>query len=141
MNERRGLLERLQHPVGRLIAEPVDPLNHEHPPAGLERRLAGGGDDGLVDVGDQHLVGAARNDPRQIRMRSGPHSLLGARPVPPAAGQELGGEGSGGRALAGPTRPVEEVRVRGHRGVVQHRTQHRPGMRVAVEFGEHRLRC
>ncbi len=33
VHERGGLLERLQHPVGGLVAELVDALDHEHAPA------------------------------------------------------------------------------------------------------------
>jgi hypothetical protein len=39
----------------------------------------GGRDDGLVDVDDEHLGGAARRDPRQIGVRA-PRDTLGHRP-------------------------------------------------------------
>ena len=53
------LLERLQQRVGRLVVHRVRALEHEDPVLGLERRVRGGGDDGLVDVAPEHLVGAA----------------------------------------------------------------------------------
>ncbi len=38
MDERRRLLERLQHPVRRLVVHRVGPLDHEHAPRGFEWR-------------------------------------------------------------------------------------------------------
>ena len=80
VHERRRLLERLQHPVGRLVAELVDALDHEHAPLGLERRLARRRDHRPVDVADEDLVGAARRDPGQVGMRAGRARAPARRP-------------------------------------------------------------
>ena len=66
----RRLLERLEQRVGRLVVHRVGALEHEHAPARLERRVRGGGHDGLVDVAAQHLVRAAGRDPGQVGMRA-----------------------------------------------------------------------
>ena len=70
MHERRRLLERLQHPVGRLVVHRVGPLDHEHAPRRFERRARRGRHDRLLDVADEHLRGAARRDPGQVGMRT-----------------------------------------------------------------------
>jgi hypothetical protein len=63
VDEGGRLLERLEHPVGGLLDHRVGALDDEDAPrARLERRArSGGGDDRLVDVGDEHaLVPAPR---------------------------------------------------------------------------------
>jgi hypothetical protein len=113
MNEFRRLLERLQHPVRRLVVQRVHPLQHEHAAPRLERGPGGGCDDGLVHVLHAHHVGAARSHPREVGVRSvldpQPDGLLVLDPL----GQQLGGEGPGHPSLAGARRTVEEIRVRG----------------------------
>ena len=66
----RRLLERFQQRVGGLLDHRVGALEDEDPVARLERRVRGGGDDRLVHIAAQHLVGAARRDPRQVRVRA-----------------------------------------------------------------------
>ena len=63
VDELGRLLERLEQPVGGRVAERLCSLDREHAPAGLERRPRRRDDDGLVDVGDEHLRSAARGDP------------------------------------------------------------------------------
>ena len=82
-----GLLERLQQAVGGLVVERVRVLQHEHPPARLERRAGRRGDDRLVDVPHQHFPRPRGRDPRQIRVRPArraPAHLLGSG-RPPAS--------------------------------------------------------
>ena len=111
VRERRGLLERLQQAVGGLVVERVRVLQHEHPPARLERRAGRRGDDRLVDVAHQHFPRAGGRDPRQIRVRPArraPAHLLGSgRP----RGEQRRGEGARDRALADAGGAVEEVGV------------------------------
>jgi hypothetical protein len=57
VHERGRLLQRLEHAVGRLVAQLT--LDHKYAPAGLKGRTARRRDHRLVDVGDQDLVGAA----------------------------------------------------------------------------------
>ena len=54
----RRLLERLEQRVRGLVVHRVGALEHEDPVLGLERRVRGGGDDGLADVAPEHLVRA-----------------------------------------------------------------------------------
>ena len=60
------LLERLEQRVGRLVVHRVGALEDEDAMVGLERRVGGGGHDGLADIAAQHLVGARGGDPRQV---------------------------------------------------------------------------
>ena len=114
VRERRRLLERLEHPVGRLVVHRVDALDHEHAPARLERRARRGGDDRLVDVGRR----ASRRAPLgATHVRSGctPCSTRSRASVGigRAVGQQRGGERARDRALARPGRAVEQVGVAG----------------------------
>ena len=79
MHEVGGLLQRLEHAVGGGLDHRVGALDHEHAPGGLERRTRGGGDHGLVDVGDEQLVRAGGSDPREIGMRPSAASLVRLR--------------------------------------------------------------
>ena len=72
VREGGGLLERLEHPVGGLVVHRLGALDDEHAPARLERRPRRGRDDGLVDVGDEHLGGAAGRHPGEV----GVHAVL-----------------------------------------------------------------
>ncbi len=137
MDERGRLLERLEHAVGRLVAELVDALDHEHPARGLKRRLARGGDHRLLDVADEDLVGAARGHPGQIGVGAGARARPGAVRVGRAAGEQLRRHRPRRRALARAARAVEQVRVRGARIRSERRREHGAGVRVAVELGEH----
>jgi len=113
VHERRGLLQGLEHAVGRLVAELIGTLDHEHPAAGLKRRLARRRDHRLVDVRDQDLVGAAGDHPGEIGMGAAPHPGARAVGVRLALGQQLGGQRSRGGALAGATGPMKQIGVRG----------------------------
>ena len=136
------LLERLQHPVGGLVAELVDPLDHEHAPARLERRLARRGDHRPVDVADEDLVRAARARPRSGRDAS-PTSTRARAPSGSAApvGQQLGGQRPRRRALAGAARPVEQVRVRGPAARARAPARARRGRGDGDPSSTARLRC
>ena len=113
VRERRRLLERLEHPVGGLVVHRVGALDHEHAPARLERGARGGGDDGLVDVGHEHVGRAAGGDPGQIGVHAVERAAVGGLGVGGAVGQQRGGERAGGAGLAGSRRAVEQVGVRG----------------------------
>ena len=78
VREGGGLLERLEHPVGGLVVHRLGALDDEHAPARLERRPRRGRDHGLVDVGDEHLGGAAGRHPGEV----GVHAVLHARRAP-----------------------------------------------------------
>ena len=112
VNERRRLLERLEHAVGGLVAELVDALDHEHPARGLKRRPARRRDHRAVDVADEDLVRAARRDPGEVRMRAGERPRPGALGIGRARAQQRGRKFAGDRSLAGAARPMEQVRVR-----------------------------
>ena len=137
VHERGRLLQRLEHPVGRLVAELVRVLDHEHAAARLERGLARRRHDGAVDVADQDLVRAARRDPGQVRMRARHHAHTRARGVRRVLRQQLGGHRPGDRALAGPAGAVEQIRVRGLAARRERGAEHRPGMWMAFQFREH----
>ncbi len=131
-----GLLQRLEQRVGRLVVHRVRALEHEHAPRRLERRPRRGADDLLLDVAPQHLVGAARDHPREVRMRAVLHAGARVGLVAGAARQQLGGEGAGRGALAGAGRAVQEVGVR--RGAVrrQRRAEDGGGVGVRLQSGE-----
>ena len=107
------LLERLEQRVGGRVVHRVDALEHEHAPARLERRVAGGGDHRLVDVAAQHDVGAAGRDPREVGVHAGQRARLRVLRVRRVAREQLGGERPRGLALARAGRAVEQVGVRG----------------------------
>ena len=137
MHERRRLLERLQHPVGGLVAELVDALDHEHAAPGLERRPAGRRDDRAVDVADEDLVGAARGDPGQIGMRPRGNSGADAGRVGGLGRQQLGGHRAGGGALAGAAGAVEQIGVRCPPAGRERRLEDGACVGVALQLGEH----
>ena len=127
------LLQRLEHAVGGGLDHRVGALDHEHAPGGLERRARGGGDHGLVDVGDQQLVRAGGSDPREIGMRSAAHSFVLA--------QQRGGHGPRDGALPGARRPVEQVGVAGRGAGGQRRLEHGARVGMVLEGGQGRHRC
>ncbi len=131
MHERRRLLQRLQQPVRHLVVHRVDPLQHEHAPARLERRPGGRADHRALDVVHAHHVRAGRPDPRQVRVRPVHHARANGVRVRCALRQELRRERSRHRPLPGPGRPVEEIRVRGLAGRERGR-QHHPRLRVVL---------
>ena len=137
MREVGGLLERLEHPVGGLVVHRLGALDDEDAPARLERRPRGGGDDGLVDVGDEHLGGAARRDPGEV----GVHAVLDARRdrvrVGGAVAQQRGGEGAGDGRLARAAGAVEEVGVAGPAVGRQRAAEDGAGVGVTLGGGEH----
>ena len=139
VHERRRLLERLQHAVGRLVAELVDPLDHEHAASGLERRLARGGDDRTVDVADEDLVGAARRDPGQVGMRAGARRARARSRDRVSRREQLGRDRPRGRALAGAAGPVEQIRVRRRAPASSAGDEDGAGVRMTFELGEQRL--
>ena len=150
VRERSGLLERLQQAVGGLVVERVRVLQHEHPPARLERRAGRRGDHGLVDVAHQHFPRAGGRDPRQIRVRPArraPAHLLGSgRP----RGEQRRGEGACDGALADAGGAVEEVGVSRPPPAaacppaeasspsrnLSAGSQHRAGVRMVVQAGQ-----
>jgi hypothetical protein len=140
VHERGRLLQGLEHPVGRLVAELVGAFDDEHASAGLERRLAGGRDDRTIDVGHEDLVGAARDHPGEIRVRTAHHARAGVVGVGLALGEQLSRERTRGGALAGTPRPVEEISVRRAARRLQRRRQDRARVRMSFELGEHQLR-
>jgi hypothetical protein len=109
----RRLLERLEHPVGRLVVERVGLLDDEDPARGLERRVRRGGDDRLVDVADQQAGRRGRRDPGQVGVRAGAHARGGAVGIAGALGEQRGGELARDVLLAAAGRPGEQVGVRG----------------------------
>ena len=98
---------------------------------GLERRAGGGRHDRLVDVAPQHLVRAARRDPRQVGVRA----VLDPDPrrlgIGRFARQQRGREVARRVALAAPGRAVQQVRVRGR--AVERGAEDGGGVRVLVE--------
>ena len=106
-----GSSKGLQQRVGRLVVHRVGALEHEHAVSRLERRARGGGDDRLLDVAPQHLVRAARRDPRQVRVRAVLHARAGGLRVGGVARQQRGGEVARRLALAAPGRAVQQVGV------------------------------
>ena len=134
MDEVGGVLERREQAIGHLVVHGVHPLEHEHPPAGLERGARGGAHHRAVDVLHAHHVRARGAHPGEIGMgavlNAQPHGVGVAGPL----GQQLGGEGARDGALAGAGRPVEEVRVRGAR--LQRGGQHDPRLRVVLGPGQ-----
>src|SRR4051794_30396973 len=137
VGERRGLLERLEHLVLRLLVHRLGPLDDEHAAPGLERRARRRGHDRLVDVADEHLGRAARRDPREVGMDAVADALAGGVGVARAVGEELGGERARRLALAGTGRAVEEVGVAGHAVGRQRRGQDRAGVGVTFGAGQH----
>ena len=134
VHERGRLLQRLEHPVGDLVVHGVDPLEHEHPPGGLERRAGGGGHHRTVHVLGAHHVRAGRADPGQVGVDAVLHPRPDAVGIVAALGQQLGGEGPRRRALAHPGGAVEEVGVRGAGG--QRGLQRHPSLRLVLRAGE-----
>ena len=137
MHVRRGLLQRLQHPVRDLVVHRVGPLQHEHTARGLEGRARRGGHHRLVDVTDAHDVSPGGPDPGQVRVRARPDPRPRRVGIGLSLREQLGGEGPRGGSLARSGRTVEQVRVRrsarGQRG-----PEHHPRVRVvlrAVERG------
>ena len=88
-------------------------LEHEHAPRRFERRHRGRRDDRLLDVADEHLVRAARHDPRQVGMRAVLDARAHAGRVGRALRQQRRRERARRGALAAAGRAVEEVGVRG----------------------------
>ena len=115
VHERRRLLERLQHPVGGLVAELVDALDHEHAATRLERRLARRRHDRAVDVADEDLVRAARRDPGQIGMGARRDPAL-ARSRDPATRRRAARPRSRGPRTACRRRPARGTGTRATRG-------------------------
>ena len=132
----RRLLQRLEQRVGGLVVHGVGALEHEDAEARLERRARRGGDDRLVDVAPQHLVGAARAHPGQVGVRAVLGARARARGIRGAAGEQLGRDRAGGRALAAPGRAVQQVRVRG--APVGGGAEHGGRVRMGLERGEGR---
>ncbi len=137
MREGGRLLERLEHPVGGLVVHRVGALEDEHAPPRLERRARGGGHDRLLDVGDEHLRGAAGGDPRQVGVDAVHHARAASVGVGRAVGEQLRGERAGGARLAGARRAVEEVGVGGPAVRRQRAAEDGAGVGVAVGAGEH----
>lgn len=133
VDEGRGLLEGLQQAVGGLVVHGVGVLDDEDPPAGLEGGVGRGGDDGLVDVGDEHLAGAGGRGPGEIGVGATGDALGDGVGRAGAVGEEGGGEGAGEGALAGAGGPVEEVGVRGRPGGRQSGEDHGAGLGMGCE--------
>ena len=133
-----GLLERLEHPVGGLVVHRLGALDDEHAPARLERRPRRGGDDGLVDVGDEHLGGAAGRHPREV----GVHAVLDARRAPSPGRPRRRSAARRRRraatvALPDAAGPVEEVGVAGAAVGRQRAAEDGAGVGVTLGGGEH----
>ena len=107
MDERRRLLERLEHPVRGLVPELVHPFDHEHSPGGLEWRPAGRRHYWLGNVTDQDLVGAAGDHPGQVGVSAGEDSGPGAVRIARSLGQQLRGQLPSHASLVSPPGPVE----------------------------------
>ena len=137
MDEGGRLLERLQQPVRTLVVEGVSALDHEHPACGLEGCPACGSDHRAVDVRHEHLVGAARPDPGQIRVRPGAHPRARALGVWRPFRQQLGCQRSSRAALAGAGRAVEQIGVGQATAGRERRSDHGTRVGMAVELGEH----
>ena len=135
MGVRRRLLERLQQPVGRGVAHRLDPLDHEDPPGRLERGPRGGGDDRLVDVGDEHLGGAARRHPAEVGVRPAVRPLGGARRILAPSASSAAAKARAAVRLPS-RRAAEQVGVRRPPGRGERRDQHRPSVGVVLEPGE-----
>ena len=138
MRERRRLLERLEHLVGRLVVDRVGALDDEHAPARLERRARRGGDDRLVDVADEHLGGAAGVDPCQVGM----DAVLDAPParVVGSAAPSASSSAANARAasrLPAPAGPWKRYACEGAPAGRERRGQDRAGVRVAFDDREH----
>ena len=140
MHERGGLLERLQHPVARLVAQLIDALDHEHPTRRLERGPARRRDDGAVDVADEDLVRTAGRDPREIRVRAGRDPVASTLRVGRALAQQLRGDLAGDLTLAGAAGTVEQVGVRWPPARRERRSQQSAGVGLSVELGRHAFR-
>ena len=107
-------------------------LDDEDAPRRLERRVRGGGDDGLAM--SPTSISAAPLGVTQVRSGWAPSSTR-ARGAPGrrALGQQLGGELPGDRALARARRPVEEVGVARRVGAAGARAREDgAGVRVAA---------
>ncbi len=114
MDEAGRLLEGLEQRVLTLVAHRVCRLEDEDAAAALEGPVGRGPDYALPHRLD-HVLGPGRSQPDEVGMRRGVEqgAAAGVLGVLGAAGEELGGEGAGGVALAGATGPAEEVGVRG----------------------------
>ena len=138
MDERRRLLERLQHPVRRLVVHRIGPLDHEHAPRGFEWRARRGSHHRLLDVSHEHFRGAARRHPGEVGVRPA-RDPFGHRPrLARAVGEQRGGKRPGDCALAGPRRTVEQIGVRRPACGCDRGHQHRACVRVRVESGQDR---
>ena len=111
MRERRGLLERLQQRVLRLVVHALGVRDHEHAAGGLERPQGDLAHDLAADIVHQDLVGAARLHPGEVGMYARADATLHVGGVRLPATEQGGGERARRGALAGAGRPVEEVRV------------------------------
>jgi hypothetical protein len=109
MHVGRRLLQGLEHPVGGFVAQLVSPLDHEHATAGLKGCLAGGGDHGPGDVGDEDLVRPTGDHPGQIRVSSRVHAAAGVIGIRGALGQQLGRQSARRRTLARSTGTVKQI--------------------------------
>jgi hypothetical protein len=114
MGEGGWLLERLQQRVLALVAHRLGRLEDEDPPTALEGPIGSGADHPFADRLDQ-VLGAARREPDQVWVGRGIEqgAAAGVVGILGAGGEDLGGEGAGGGALARPPRAAEEICVRG----------------------------
>ena len=138
MRERGRLLERLEHPVGRLVVELVGVLDDEHAPARLERRARRPGDDRLVDVADEDSGGAGGRDPGQIRMCAVRDAHRRSHGIGGAFGQQRGRERPRHGPLAAARGTAEQVCVAGSRSGRERRAEDRAGMRMGLGPVQHR---
>ena len=143
MGERRRLLERLQEGVLALVAERLGLFDNEDAALALGRAEAGRTDHRLAYLIDQ-VLGTGRPQPDEVRMRRRVEQRPAAdvAGIVRALGEELGGEGAGGGALAGAARPAKEIGVTGPSG--EGGAQGRPGTglvagRLRESLGDPRL--
>ncbi len=131
VGEAGRLLERLQQGVLALVAHRLGRLEDEDPALPFEGPVGGGTDHPLA-YGLDHVLGPGRRKPDQVGVGRGVES--GAAPgvvgVLGARGEDLGGEGPGGGALARPARAPEEIRVRGAR--LERRREDEPHPRLVL---------
>jgi dTMP kinase len=133
MREVGRLLERLEHAIGRLVVHRLGALDDEHAPARLERSPRRRRHDGLVDVGDEHLRGAAGGDPGEVGVHAVLHPRAHRFRIGGALAQQRDREGASDRRLAGAAGAVEEVGVAGP--AVGRQRAVEDGARVGVTLG------